>query len=297
MRCSELMKTDVEHCLDTASIASAAMAMRDRRVGFLPVCDAAGIVVGTITDRDIVLRVLAPVRSSEDSIVADAMTRELIACSPNDDVGVAEGLMVRFRKSRIVCTDAQGRIAGVISLSDIAKKVSQAQAGAVAASIAKREARPESIAPRSASRSTPCRDVMKTGLKSCREGDLVPHIAAMMHDYNVGFVPVCDANGALVGTITDRDLVMRVIAEGRPPETTRADEIFSRELVLCFPDDPLSSAEDLMIAHRKSRIVCVDVHRAPIGVISLSDLARVEPSKIVAGVLREISSRSSHPPI
>jgi CBS domain-containing protein len=89
-------------------------------VGFLPVCDQSKKVLGTITDRDIAIRVLAENRPAKTS-VAEVMTREVVACRPEDDIRVAEHMMSQNHKSRIICLDDAGRLAGVISLSDLAQ--------------------------------------------------------------------------------------------------------------------------------------------------------------------------------
>lgn len=120
MRCEEIMKRDV-HCASPHQSAEvAARRMRDQNVGFLPVCDDSGRVLGTLTDRDLTLRVLAEGRPAQTPI-EHLMTAEVVACRKEDDVQRAEELMARHRKSRIMCIDADDRLVGVISLSDIAQ--------------------------------------------------------------------------------------------------------------------------------------------------------------------------------
>src|SRR5512135_2530850 len=136
MLCSDLMKLDVECCLDTSLVTEAAIAMRDRNVGFLPICDETRTAVGTLTDRDIVVRMLAVGKNGNETLVSDVMTHEVVSCRPEDELAVAEQLMIRFQKSRIVCTDADRRVVGVISLSDVAKVEPHGHAGRVAAAIA-----------------------------------------------------------------------------------------------------------------------------------------------------------------
>src|SRR5437588_12810317 len=120
MRCEDIMKRDVE-CIDrTQPGQEAARRMRDANVGFLPVCDSSKKVLGAITDRDIAIRIVAEGRPPTTT-AADVMTPEVVACRPDDDVTNAEQLMGSRQKSRIICTDKDGRLAGVISLSDIAQ--------------------------------------------------------------------------------------------------------------------------------------------------------------------------------
>jgi CBS domain-containing protein len=134
------MKTDVECCPREEDVEAAAERMKKRNVGFLPVCDDDGTVIGTITDRDLALRVLGEHRSSERTRVEDIMSPELVCCSPEDDLGVAEELMMRFKKSRIVCADESRRPIGVISLSDIAHVEEGSTLSRILDSIASREA-------------------------------------------------------------------------------------------------------------------------------------------------------------
>lgn len=141
MRCEEIMKGSVE-CLKTHhSAAQAAIKMRDAGVGFLPVCDDDGKAVGTLTDRDIVLRVCAEDRLPSAVQAVDIMTHEVICCSPLDDVTRAQALMAAHQKSRIMVTDGHGRIVGVISLSDLAQHAEAGQVGRTVRAVSEREAR------------------------------------------------------------------------------------------------------------------------------------------------------------
>lgn len=122
MRCEEIMKRNPECAKEQDTIQQTARRMRDENIGFLPVCDNAGKPIGTITDRDITIRVNAEDRKSSTTRVAECMTREVIACKPNDDITKAEQLMGQYKKSRIMVTDDAGKLIGVISLSDIAER-------------------------------------------------------------------------------------------------------------------------------------------------------------------------------
>jgi CBS domain-containing protein len=138
MRCEEIMKRQVECLTPSDTVQSAAQRMRDRNVGFLPVCDAQGKVLGTLTDRDIVIRLVAE-NQPASSRVEVAMSREVVACKPSDDVRRAEELMSRHHKSRMMVIDGD-KLVGVISLSDIAQHDS-ANASQTMQSVSEREAR------------------------------------------------------------------------------------------------------------------------------------------------------------
>lgn len=292
MLCSDLMKLDVEHCLDTSLVTEAAIAMRDRNVGFLPICDDRRVVVGTLTDRDIVVRVLAAGLEPDRACVADVMTHEVISCRPQDELAVAEDAMIRFQKSRIVCTDADRRIVGVISLSDIAKIDPHGHAGKIAAAVSMREAAALSRPPTASPGVLKCRDVMKIDVECVGKSHMVLTATRMMQRRNVGFLPVCNDEGAVLGAITDRDIVVRVVAARLAVDRTMVGKVFSPEIAACSPDDPLKAAEDLMAQTKKSRIVCTDSMRHPLGVVSLSDVARIEGVNTVTRVLRAVSTRT-----
>ncbi|HEY2404678.1 MAG TPA: CBS domain-containing protein [Polyangiaceae bacterium] len=140
MKCFELMKTQVECCDMSDSVVLVAETMRQRNIGFLPVCDGGGRVVGTLTDRDLVLRVLAERRDPGGVVAGDVMTSDVVSCAPEDELTVAELLMSQHKKSRIVCVDGRKRPIGVISLSDVARVETQAKSAAILRSVAQREA-------------------------------------------------------------------------------------------------------------------------------------------------------------
>jgi CBS domain-containing protein len=118
MRCDELMNRDVECVAPADLVREAARRMRDANVGFLPVCDSDGSILGTVTDRDIAVRLVAEDRGG-DTTVAQIMTYEAVVVHSTDDLDVATRMMREHQKSRIMCVDASGRLDGVISLSDI----------------------------------------------------------------------------------------------------------------------------------------------------------------------------------
>ncbi len=139
MKCQEIMKKDIECISPRDTVEDAACKMRDENIGFLPVCDQSMKVQGTLTDRDIALRVVASGKDS-DTLVEDVMTREVISCSALDDVQKAEKRMAQNRKSRIMCLDDGGRLVGVISLSDIAQHSPGTRAADTLREISHREA-------------------------------------------------------------------------------------------------------------------------------------------------------------
>src|SRR5205085_2223538 len=134
-----------------------------------------------------------------------------------------------------------------------------------------------------------CSMLMKTDVECCTLDQTVEHAARRMAERGIGFIPVCYGQGKVVGTLTDRDIVVRVVAKGFLPSEVKVSDVFSREVVSCSPDDELSVAEALMSKHKKSRIICLDRDESLAGVISLSDVARVETGARAAALLRSVA--------
>jgi CBS domain-containing protein len=140
MLCREIMKDHVKCATTQATVADAAVVMRDEEIGFLPVCDVERNVIGTLTDRDIVIRVVAAGEPTDQS-VESCMTRGIVACRSDDEVAVAQDLMSDLQVSRIICLSDEGLLEGVISLSDIAQVADGATASATLRDVSAREAR------------------------------------------------------------------------------------------------------------------------------------------------------------
>lgn len=138
------------------------------------------------------------------------------------------------------------------------------------------------------------RDVMNLLVYRCHEEDSVEACARLMREQNIGFIPVVDHGDRLVGVVTDRDLVLRVLAAGRPA-TTMLGEIATRApLLVCAPEDDLRVVEQRMSSVKKGRVLVVDAERRCLGVISLSNVAQAEPDgKRVGALLNQVTHREA----
>lgn len=157
------------------------------------------------------------------------------------------------------------------------------------------EAQHEGAAPRP-SESRPaqlCREVMKTNVQTVGEEDTLDRAAEKMALANVGFLPVCDEARRVIGTITDRDIVVRAVADGAIPTARRVAEVMSAGVITCRPDDDLEVAERLMAQNQISRMVITDERGTLCGVMSLSDLAQREPAARVSRTLRAVAAREA----
>jgi len=140
MKCSEIMQKEVVTCDETESASDCARAMGEQNIGFVPLVNARGFVIGTITDRDLVVGGLAAGKDGA-SPNGDLMSRDLVACSPEEDVRSCERKMSDEKKSRVLILQG-GRCYGVISLSDIARVEDLSRAGEVLRRVTQREERP-----------------------------------------------------------------------------------------------------------------------------------------------------------
>lgn len=115
------------------------------------------------------------------------------------------------------------------------------------------------------------RDVMTTDPVSLEAQASVVDAATKMKDRDIGDVIVVD-KGQVCGVVTDRDIVVRVLADGREPGATKLADICSRDLATVSPDDDLTAAGNLMRDRAVRRVPVVDQGK-PVGVLSMGDLA------------------------
>ena len=97
MRCEELMSREVRSVRQRDTVLAAAKLMRQTEVGFLPVTDDQGRMVGALTDRDIVVRLAADSRDWH-TLISEVMTKEIVSCLPEDSLETAEELMAEIRR-------------------------------------------------------------------------------------------------------------------------------------------------------------------------------------------------------
>lgn len=119
MKCADIMSKDLECLKETDTVTKAAALMAEAGIGFLPICDAHMRAIGVVTDRDLTTRALAKGLDAGNTSAALVMTSPALTCLESADVREAEELMSRERKGRLVVTDAQGVVVGVLSLVDL----------------------------------------------------------------------------------------------------------------------------------------------------------------------------------
>jgi CBS domain-containing protein len=138
-----------------------------------------------------------------------------------------------------------------------------------------------------------CKDLMTRDVQVVAPEDTVEAAARLMRDAGIGFLPVFDEREGVIGVLTDRDLAVRVIAEGRTG-STKVSAVMTSEVVTCRQDDDVALAEEIMLTQRKARIMCLDDREAVVGVISLADIARHVRSPLATETLRDVAGRDAH---
>jgi len=135
------------------------------------------------------------------------------------------------------------------------------------------------------------RHVMTDSPKTLRPSMHADDAAGLMAQYDIGIVPIVDGD-ALVGLVTDRDLVVRVLADrAADPSAVMLGDIATSSIVTVTPDARLSDARELMQRHRVRRLPVVKADRL-VGIVSLGDLAVADPSRRAIGDTIEQISES-----
>ena len=134
---------------------------------------------------------------------------------------------------------------------------------------------------------TSINEVMTRDVSACEPNATVAEAAKVMAQEDVGPVPIVE-DGRLIGIVTDRDIVVRVVAEGRDPNATTVNEIASTELVTVSPDDDLDEALNLLAEHQVRRLPVVEGDRL-VGIVAQADIARLGKDKTTGEVVEEIS--------
>jgi CBS domain-containing protein len=133
------------------------------------------------------------------------------------------------------------------------------------------------------------RDVMTQDPACCSAGTTLDQVAKMMVENNCGEIPIVDRANHPIGVVTDRDIVCRVVAEGRNPTGQTADSCMTRPVVTVPSDEPLDEVISTMEDHQIRRVPVVDADGCCTGIIAQADIAATEPPRKTAELVSEIS--------
>jgi CBS domain-containing protein len=132
------------------------------------------------------------------------------------------------------------------------------------------------------------REIMTSKPRTIDADKSVTDAAKMLRDENIGLAPIVEGD-RLVGTLTDRDIATRVVAEGRDPEATRVREVASTDLVTVDPQQDLDDALRLMAEHQVRRIPVVEEDGRLVGIVAQADIARQRDDVKTGEVVERIS--------
>jgi CBS domain-containing protein len=132
------------------------------------------------------------------------------------------------------------------------------------------------------------RELMTANPRAIEADKPVAEAAKMMRDEDVGLAPIVEGD-RLVGTVTDRDIAIRVVAEGRDPESTTVREVASTDLVTIDPEQSLDEALRLMAQHQVRRLPVVEEDGRLVGVLAQADVARHGEDRETGQVVERIS--------
>jgi CBS domain-containing protein len=140
-----------------------------------------------------------------------------------------------------------------------------------------------------------CRDIMTQNPVCCAKSESINMVAQAMRENDIGSVAIVEdeKDHKLVGMVTDRDLAVRVLASDRDPNRTPTEEVMTREVVSCLPEDRIETCLEAMESHQIRRVPVVDTSGRIVGIISQGDIAiRLHEPKRTAEVVEEISRPS-----
>ncbi len=116
----------------------------------------------------------------------------------------------------------------------------------------------------------------------------VADIAQLMQKDDIGAVPV-GKDDRLIGMVTDRDIAMRVVAEGRDPKKTTAAEVMTKDIVYCRTHETVEDAIHLMDEKKIRRLPVLDDHKRLVGILSLGDISHAVGRDLSGEVLQAVS--------
>jgi CBS domain-containing protein len=132
------------------------------------------------------------------------------------------------------------------------------------------------------------RDAMAKTVSSARKSDKVIDVARKMKQEDAGFIPVLENGGTLIGVITDRDIVIRCIAEGHDPRSETAEHLMSRQVTIIAPDDDIEQAANMMEREEIRRLPVAERGRL-VGVLSHGNLVQATKNKTAEKVTEGVT--------
>jgi CBS domain-containing protein len=133
------------------------------------------------------------------------------------------------------------------------------------------------------------RDIMTPEATCVGEQENVVAAARKMAELDVGALPICGQDNRLKGMLTDRDIVVKVLAQGRDPNSVTAGELAQGKPVTIGADDDAAEILRTMASHKVRRLPVIDGHNL-VGIVAIADVARALPDRPVGDLIDAISS-------
>ena len=140
---------------------------------------------------------------------------------------------------------------------------------------------------------TTARDIMTAGAECANVNDTLVEAARKLRDLDVGALPICGQDDRLAGMLTDRDIVIRCIADGGDPSTVRVGDLADGKPVTIGADDSIEEALATMSKHGVRRLPVIDGHKL-VGIVSQADIARNLPDDKIGDLVEAISNAPSN---
>ena len=135
---------------------------------------------------------------------------------------------------------------------------------------------------------TTARDIMTADVTCVGEKETLVDAAHKMADLGVGSLPICGDDNRLKGMVTDRDIVVKALAQDRDPRQVTAGELGQGEPVTIGADDEVAEVLSTMATHRVRRLPVIDGHRL-VGIVAVADVARALPDRPVGDLIDALS--------
>ena len=139
--------------------------------------------------------------------------------------------------------------------------------------------------------SHPVREIMSKDVQCASPESTIKDVAATMKSRNIGSMPVCEGR-RVIGIVTDRDIAVRGVAEGRDPGSTRVREIMSKDIVGVREESDVKEAEQLMHDRQLRRLPVLNAEGELVGYLAMAKIARTESPEECGKVLQGVSQPS-----
>ncbi len=133
------------------------------------------------------------------------------------------------------------------------------------------------------------RELMTRDIQLISQDQSIQEAAKLMRDADIGLLPVFNGKN-IIGTVSDRDIVIQAVASGFNPIKTKVSDTMSKNVITCDEHDEIEKVAKLMKDYQIRRIIVVDRAKHPVGIVSLGDLARGPADPLIPeSILREVS--------